>query len=52
VPTSPDEETGDVQLSQATAELVGGVTHDLDASLAQIGMFLEADCAEKEGMSS
>jgi hypothetical protein len=54
VSTSPaaDEETGHVELSQATAELVGGVTNDLDASLAQIGMFLEADCAQKEGKSS
>lgn len=45
------EEPGDVKLSQTTTELVGGVTNDLNASLAQIGMFLEADCAEKEGKS-
>lgn len=54
VSTSPaaDEDRDHVELSQATAELVGDVTNDLNASLAQIGMFLEADCAEKEGKSS
>lgn len=50
---SPESEeasgSGHVELSQATSELVGGVTNDLNASLEQIGMFLTADCAEKEG---